>query len=144
MNGIGPWGAMLLVSSIFGLLHARNDGATVLGVMNTILAGIFLSLAFMVTRSLWLPFGIHAGWNVGTAAVLGVPVSGIETASLLKTEVSGPDSLLGGSYGPEGGVLTTLIFLAGAIVIRRVRIGRVSPQVRAALEAHADKVYIEG
>ena len=75
--------------------------------------------------------------------MLGVPVSGIETTSLLKTQVSGPASIVGGGYGPEDGLLGTVIFLAGAIVIRRMRIGKVSPQVQAALAAHADKVYIE-
>ena len=44
---------------------------------------------------------------------------------------------------PILGLLGTVIFLAGAIVIRRMRIGKVSPQVQTALAAHADKVYIE-
>ncbi|HVQ64003.1 MAG TPA: type II CAAX endopeptidase family protein [Terriglobia bacterium] len=143
LKGIGPWAAILLVSSIWALLHARNEGATVLSTLNTIIAGVFFSRAYMETRSIWLPYGIHIGWNVGTAVVLGVPVSGIETASLLKTQVSGPPSIVGGGYGPEDGLLGTVIFLAGAIVIRRMRIGKVSPQVQTALAAHADKVYIE-
>lgn len=143
MKGIGPWGAMLLLSSIFGLLHARNDGATALGVANTVLAGIFLSLAYMETRSLWLPYGIHAGWNIGTSVVLGLPVSGIQTESLLTTHATGPESWIGGNYGPEGGMLVTLLFAAGVLAIRRMRIGIVSPQLRDALAAHSDKVYIE-
>ena len=143
MKGIGPWGAMLLISSIFGLLHARNDDATTLSVLNTIVAGMFLSLAYLKTRSLWLPYGIHIGWNAGLAVVLGFPVSGIETASLLETQVSGPVAILGGGYGPEDGVLGSVIFLVVAVTIRRMRAVRVSPQLRSALEAHAGKVYVE-
>jgi membrane protease YdiL (CAAX protease family) len=143
LKGIGPWGATLLISFIWALLHARNDGATLLSTLNTAIAGVFFSRAYMETRSIWLPYGIHIGWNVGTAVLLGVPVPGLETASLLKTQVTGPALLVGGGYGPEDGLLGTVIFLAGAIVIRRMRIGKVSPQVRAALAAHADKVYIE-
>lgn len=143
MKGIGPWAAMLLISSVWGWLHSRNPGVTGLGVANTILAGVFFSRAYLETRSLWLPYGIHAGWNVGTAVVMGLPVSGIQTASLLVTDVTGPDSLLGGSYGPEGGLLVTLVFATGAAVIRRIRIGKISPQINAALASHADKVYIE-
>jgi membrane protease YdiL (CAAX protease family) len=143
LKSLGPWGAMLLISLIFGLLHAPNPGATLLSILNTILAGIFLCRAYLKTRSLWLPYGIHVGWNAGLALVLGYPVSGIDTPSILKTSVSGPDWILGGGYGPEGGVLGTVIFLAATIVIGRLPIGRVSPEMRATLSAHADKVYIE-
>src|SRR5678815_481255 len=144
LKSLGPWGAMLLISLIFGLLHAPNPGATLLSILNTFLAGMFLCRAYLKTRSLWLPYGIHVGWNAGLAVVLGYPVSGIETSSILKTTVSGPEILLGGSYGPEDGILGTLIFLTAAIVIGRIPIGTVSPQVKAALVANADKVYVEG
>ena len=143
MRGIGPWGAMLLISSIFGLLHIRNEGATVLSTFNTIVAGVFLCRAYLRTRSIWLPYGIHVGWNVGLAVVLGYPVSGIETPSIVTTEVSGPKILLGGGYGPEDGFLGTAIFLTAAIVIGWIPIGKVSPQVQEALVANADKVYVE-
>jgi len=143
LKSLGPWGAMLLISLIFGLLHAPNPGATLLSILNTILAGIFLCRAYLKTRSLWLPYGIHVGWNAGLALVLGYPVSGIDTPSILKTSVSGPDWILGGGYGPEGGVLGTVIFLAATIVIGRLPIGKVSPEMRATLSAHADKVYVE-
>jgi hypothetical protein len=134
---------MLLISSIWALLHVGNQGSTVLSTLNTVIAGVFFSRAYMETRSIWLPYGIHIGWNIGTAVLLGVPVSGLGTASVLKTQVTGPAIIVGAGYGPEDGLLGTAIFLAGAIVIRRMKIGKVSPQVQAALSAHADKVYIE-
>jgi uncharacterized protein len=143
MKGIGPWGATLLISSVFGLVHAANPGATILSVVNTILAGVLLSLAYWRTRSLWLPYGIHIGWNAGLAVVLGFPVSGIQTASLLKTIVSGSQAIVGGNYGPEDGVLGTVIFLTGAVVVHRMRVAGVNPQIRAELLAHPGKVYVE-
>src|SRR5262245_39898697 len=115
VNGIGPWGATFLVSCLFGLIHAGNPGAPGLSALNTVLAGVLLSLAYWKTRSLWLPYGIHIGWNAGLAVVLGFPVSGLQTASLLKTFVSGSQVILGGGYGPEDGILGTVIFLAGAV-----------------------------
>jgi uncharacterized protein len=142
MKGIGLWGATLLISSLFGLLHWWNPDATILGVVNTILAGVLLSLAYWKTRSLWLPYGIHVGWNTGLAVVLGFPVSGLQTASVLKTSVSGSQMILGGNYGPEGGILGTVCLLTAAIVVYRMRVA-VSPQLRATLLAHAGKVYVE-
>jgi membrane protease YdiL (CAAX protease family) len=141
LKGIGPWGAMLLISSIFGLLHLNNEGATAVSTLNTVLAGVLLCLAYLKTRSLWLPYGIHLGWNAGLAVVLGYPVSGIDTVSILKTHVAGSEAILGGSYGPEDGLLGTVIFLAGALAISRLPVGRVSPEMQATLAAHAGKVY---
>ncbi len=143
MKGLGPWGSTLLISSLFGLLHWRNPGATVLSVLNTILAGIMLALAYLKTRSLWFPYGIHFGWNAGLSVILGYPVSGIQTASLVTTHVSGSETILGGAYGPEAGILGTVIFAAGVFAIRRIRALGISPEIRATLEANAEKVYVE-
>ena len=98
MKGIGPWGAMLLISSIFGFLHFNNPGATLLSTFNTILAGVLLCLSYLKTRSLWLPYGIHIGWNAGLAVLLGYPVSGLDTASILETR--SPNSSSRGRRGP--------------------------------------------
>ena len=143
LKGIGPLGAMLLISFLFALLHMDNDGATLLSTTNTVIAGVFLSRAYLQTRSIWLPYGIHVGWNVGTAVLVGVPVSGIDTASVLKTQILGPSIISGGEYGPENSLLGTLVFLAGGLLIRRLGIGSVSPDVQATLTEHAEKVYIE-
>ena len=55
----------------FGALHRDNPNASWLSTANTAIAGILLSWAYVRTRSLWLPYGIHLGWNVG----LGITVS---------------------------------------------------------------------
>jgi membrane protease YdiL (CAAX protease family) len=143
LKGMGPWGAMFLISSIFALLHIRNEGATVSSTLNTLIAGVLLSRAYLVTRSIWLPFGIHFGWNAGTAIVLGMPVSGIPTASVLKTEVIGNEFIFGRGYGPEDGLLGTVVFLAAAAVITRLGVSRISPEIQAALSENAEKVYVE-
>jgi membrane protease YdiL (CAAX protease family) len=117
MKGMGPWPAMLIMSSLFGLLHARNPNSSVLGVFNTIVAGMMLSLAYFKTRSLWFPYGLHLAWNVGTGMVVGFPLSGTGFASIWSAHVNGPSWLLGADYGPEGGLLGTLIFLAGTVIV---------------------------
>ena len=143
LKGIGPLAAMLLISFLFALLHMDNDGASLLSTVNTLIAGVFLSRAYLQTRSIWLPYGIHVGWNVGTAVVVGVPVSGIDTATILKTQIGGSSILSGGEYGPENSLLGTLVFLAGAVLIRRLGTGSVSPEIQVALKEHEEKVYIE-
>ena len=117
MKGMGPWPAMFIMSSLFGLLHAGNLNSSVLGVFNTIVAGMMLSLAYFKTRSLWFPYGLHLAWNVGTGMVVGFPLSGTGFASIWTAQVHGPSWLLGADYGPEGGLLGTVVFLAGAVVV---------------------------
>jgi hypothetical protein len=117
MKGMGPWPAMLIMSSLFGLLHAGNLNSSVLGVFNTIVAGMMLSLAYFKTRSLWFPYGLHLAWNVGTGMLVGFPLSGTGFTSLWTAHVSGASWLLGAAYGPEGGILGTMIFLVGAMAV---------------------------
>ncbi|MFH1681082.1 MAG: CPBP family intramembrane glutamic endopeptidase, partial [Candidatus Eisenbacteria bacterium] len=75
-EGIGKVRASVLLSAIFGLVHAFNEGGTAPGALSTGLAGLLLSLAYFRTRSLLLPIGIHTAWNFVLGWVLAAPVSG--------------------------------------------------------------------
>src|SRR5437867_235368 len=78
IEGMGEWPAVVTMSVIFGAVHFNNPNASLLGWVNTVLAGILLSLAYIRARSLWLPYGIHVGWNVGLGFILGFPLSGLD------------------------------------------------------------------
>jgi hypothetical protein len=117
IDGLGEWPAMIGMSALFGALHFRNPNASVLGGINTIVAGVLLSLAYARTRSLWLPFALHVGWNAGLGFVLGFPLSGIDLASLWTAGTAGSETILGGGYGPEGGLLATFLFAAAAVIV---------------------------
>ena len=102
--------AMLLMAVVFTAAHAQNPHMTFLSALNVALAGILFSIAYVKTRSLWLPFGIHWGWNFCQTTLFGFPGSGIAPGShaLVITETTGPAWITGGDFGPEGGVLATL------------------------------------
>jgi CAAX protease family protein len=118
-EGIGKWPGILVISGLFGVVHLINPNSNLLGTVNTVLAGVLLSLAYFKARSLWLPYAIHLGWNAGIGFLLGMPLSGLDLASLWTTGVAGRDLILGGGYGPEGGLLTTLIFGAAALFVNQ-------------------------
>ena len=63
---------------------------------------------------LWLPVGLHFGWNWVQGTVLGFPVSGTTDFSGAFTDLaaSGPTWLSGGAYGPEGSVFSLVGRLA--------------------------------
>ena len=119
VEGMGQWPAVITMSVIFGAMHLNNPNASLLGWVNTVLAGVLLSVAYIRARSLWLPYGIHVGWNIGLGFVLGFPLSGLDLASLWTTGIAGSDTILGGGYGPEGGLLATFIFASSALFVHR-------------------------
>ncbi len=118
VEGTNPVIAVSISSLIFGVLHAGNPHATLLSTLNTMLAGVLLSLAYITTRALWVPLGFHFSWN-WTLALVGLPVSGIEVVKMPWQAVPSPDHiwLHGGSYGPEGGLAATVVLLAGCIYL---------------------------
>ncbi|WP_406410351.1 CPBP family intramembrane metalloprotease [Streptomyces halstedii] len=116
----GTWIALSLSGLVFGLVHLLNPHADLWGaVAIAIEAGGMLGAAYIATRSLWLPIGLHFGWNFAAAGIFSTEVSGNNTPQgLLDTTTSGPKLISGGAFGPEGslysvlfGVLMTVGFL---------------------------------
>jgi hypothetical protein len=82
------------------------------------LVGIPFSIAYLRTRSLWMPVGMHFTWNYVQGFVFGLPVSGITFPhSLLKVQVRDAPWLTGSNYGPEGGILCTAAFVGAGIFL---------------------------
>lgn len=116
--------AVLLTSSLFGLLHAGNPNATGVSTVNIMLAGIVLALPYLFTGSLALPAGLHFSWNFFQGGVFGFAVSGINfRTSILQIEQRGSDLWTGGAFGPEAGFAglmgMTVMILCTLIYIRR-------------------------
>lgn len=116
----GGWGvaAAVVVSSVlFGFAHFFNPGFSLSIAVNLILAGVLMALGVVVTGNIWWPLGFHLAWNFFEGYVYGFPVSGLTASpiSLFITKVSAPQWLLGGSFGPEGGIAATIVFSAGIV-----------------------------
>lgn len=109
----GP-AALAVTSVLFGLVHARNPAVGTLGLVNIVLAGLLLGLAYWRTFDLWFAVGVHFGWNWMMGAPVDLPVSGI-TLEVPGFEpiLEGPTAWTGGAFGPEGGLGVTLVSLAG-------------------------------
>jgi membrane protease YdiL (CAAX protease family) len=110
-ESLGSWAALGISALIFGGLHLLNENATLQGAMAVMLeAGIMLAGAYMFTRRLWLPIGIHIAWNFTQAGIFGIAVSGNEPMpGLLKSVLSGPTWLTGGEFGAEASVIAVLL-----------------------------------
>ncbi len=124
---------VLLTSVPFALVHLLNPnvvpGATFI---NTALAGVWLAAAYLRTRSLWLPLGLHWSWNWAMGWLFGIPVSGSKVTSnpLLLANDSGPSWLTGGSYGLEGGVACTIALALFTLFIWRTSLLSATPELK--------------
>lgn len=126
VESVGPAVAVALSSACFGLAHLGNAHHTWISTLNTMLIGVPLSVAYLRTRSLWMPIGMHFSWNYLQGFVFGLPVSGYTfSPSLLTGQVHGAGWLTGSAYGPEGGLLCTMAVVGAGIfllVSARIRI----------------------
>ena len=105
----GSWIALIISALIFGFLHAGNDNATFFSSLAiAIEAGVLLGAAYMLTRSLWLAIGLHAGWNL-VQALWDVPVSGNAASGPVAATLEGPWLLAGGGFGLEATVFALVV-----------------------------------
>lgn len=120
-EGTGKVVATVVFSLLFGLAHAGNPNVSVFGLINVMLAGVLLSIAYLQTRALWLPIGIHIGWNFTQGYIWGLPVSGTTQINPLTiSQETGPDLLTGGTFGPEGGAACTIICLLACLAVWKI------------------------
>ena len=112
---------VILTSVAFGAGHLMNPNAgAILAFVNTALAGIWLAAAYLRTRSLWFPLGVHWAWNWALGSLFGLPVSGITKIApnpLLVGTDFGPAWLTGAAYGIEGGLACTIALVISTLFI---------------------------
>ena len=120
--------ALTLSAALFGLLHAFNHGATTVSTAAIALeAGVLLGAAYAYSRNLWLPIGLHFGWNFTEGGVFGAAVSGGGGGKgLVSMPLSGTDLLTGGAFGPEASIVAVAVcFLAALVlIVLTIRSGR--------------------
>lgn len=106
----GSWAALIITSALFGLGHIFNDNATWFSSFAiAVEAGVMLGGAYMLTRSLWLPIGLHFGWNMTQGLVWDVPVSGNDVDGLVNAQLAGDPLISGGAFGLEASVIALVV-----------------------------------
>jgi membrane protease YdiL (CAAX protease family) len=122
-EGFGVWPAVIVTSVLFAGVHLYNPNIATHAVQAWI--GIFAyalwaCCSLVWTKSLWLAFGTHLGWNLFEGPVFGFPVSGLAMPfrTVIAQTASGPVWLTGGSFGPEAGVSSLVALALGLVVLR--------------------------
>ena len=116
----GLWPAVLINSLAFAILHLGNPGISMMSFMNLALVGIFYSVCVRYFDSIWLPMGIHAGWNFTQHILLGLPNSGIVSSySVFTLDAANARNSLAydTNFGVEGTLTATLLHLVLTMLI---------------------------
>ncbi len=112
--------AVAMTAFLFASVHFANPDFSGLSWLNTLIAGIWFAVAYVKTRDLWFPIGIHLAWNWLQGPIFGISVSGISgfaSAPLFRAADTGPAWLTGGNYGIEGGLACTLALILSMVTI---------------------------
>jgi membrane protease YdiL (CAAX protease family) len=109
--------ALFISSTFFALAHIGNPGFSWIAMLGLLVAGYFLAFGYVRTRQLWLPIGLHIGWNFFEGTVFGFPVSGTDSFRLIIHTVKGPTIWTGGAFGPEAGLILLPGLVFGGVLI---------------------------
>ena len=138
VDGLGSWPALLAMAALFALGHWNNpgmEGATLVWAsIDTALGAVLFGLAYLRTRQLALPIGLHFGWNWAQGTLLGFDVSGLDQAGWLLPELLGrPQWITGGTFGPEASIFAVLVDATAVVLMWRWKgSARTRPMVLAA------------
>lgn len=119
----GAFEAVIGSSVIFSAFHLiKHPKLPAIYTANAFAFGLLAGYARLITGGLWLPIGLHLGWNVTMGPVFGLPCSGKNYENgLLCSSVRGPAWVSGGLYSPDAGILGTaglMVAAAGFAMIR--------------------------
>jgi membrane protease YdiL (CAAX protease family) len=129
-EGLGTWLSLIMSALLFGLVHIFNPNATILGALAIALtAGVILGAGYVLTRTLWLPIGIHFAWNFTLGGIFGLAVSGRAGRGFVDSALTGPELLCGGPFGPEASLFVILFGLpiGGYFLLRAIQRNQIRP-----------------
>lgn len=113
IDAFGQWPAQIIIAGLFLLTHLNNPGMTgitkVLASINIFIASLMFGIAYIKTKKLAMPLGLHFMANFIQGTILGFGVSGEKESSLFKPLLNQSQTwLTGGQFGLEASILGLL------------------------------------
>lgn len=114
--GAGVWVAQITLGLVFATSHWGNPdmhGTTLAwATLELFLGAVLLGLAYLRTRSLALPVGLHLGWNWAQGYLMGFGVSGFDHVGWFRPMLQNlPEWMTGGRFGPEASLFAVVVDL---------------------------------
>ena len=116
-SGLNLFWAVFISSTVFGIAHLITPNASWVSAALIFLIAVFLACGYVRTKQLWLPIGLHIGWNFFEGVVFGFQVSGLNPYHVIRHQVIGPELWTGGSFGPEAGLIVLPAIAVGTTLV---------------------------
>jgi len=130
-QAFGTWVGVVVSAIAFGALHGLNPNASLAASIAIILeSGILLAAAYFATRTLWLPIGLHFGWNFAEDFVFGVRTSGhAARPAIVEGTLTGSSLWTGGTYGLESSIwaIAMAAILSAVLIAIAIRSREIVP-----------------
>jgi hypothetical protein len=121
IRAFGEPAATLLMAILYGLMQISYPGANRASTAFCFAFGLLLGIAYLRTRALWIPWGIHFGWIAAQALLFGLPVSGSTAYSpVIQSDAYAPTFFAGGDYGFNASWFAALVALAAIPMLFRL------------------------
>src|SRR5215472_3035729 len=129
----GTWVGVAVSAIAFGALHGLNPNASLAASIAIILeSGILLAAAYFATRTLWLPIGLHFGWNFAEDFIFGVRTSGhAARPAIVEGTLTGSSLWTGGDYGLESSIwaIGMAAIMSAILIVIAVRRREIVPLI---------------
>jgi membrane protease YdiL (CAAX protease family) len=121
IEAFGPSGAAILIGLLAAAFQFSNPFAPRAGVWVAFFLSWLLSLGYLRTRALWLPWGFRFAWYASTSLLFGLPIMGgvSRYSPVVQSTTHGGEWLAGGDYGPEGSVVMVIVLICAFYVLMR-------------------------
>ena len=113
IKAIGEFPAALALAVLYGIMQAFLPGSSYGSMAVNIVLGLLLAMAYLRTRALWLPWGLHFGWLASRALLFGLTVNGVSSHSpVAQGDPMSPLWATGGEFGLDGSWVAFVVMLA--------------------------------
>lgn len=109
------------MSIVLGMLmetwHMFNPNANWFSLFTDLTWGFTMTMFFVYTKRLWLPYFFHLGWNFAQP-FYGSNLTGLDNmGSIIQSKFSGPEFFTGGKVGIENSIFTLIFLLSLGIIL---------------------------
>lgn len=101
----------IVIGMAVELQHVFNPHSNLFSLFLYLIWGFTMSMMFIYTKRIWLPYFFHIGWNFAQP-FYGSNLTGLDSmGSIIQSKFTGPELLTGGAVGIEDSIFTASFLL---------------------------------
>ena len=107
----------IVIGMLVEMQHVFNPNSNLFSLFLYLIWGFTMTMFFVYTKRIWLPFFFHLGWNFAQP-FYGSNLTGLnDMGNIIQSKFKGPELFTGGAVGIEGSIFTATFLLLIGIVL---------------------------